>query len=62
MLPETSMASSTVARCEARVMIAAGRATASSITVSEARNRIGGTWRRKPSPLPIACLTIGRLA
>ncbi len=62
MLPETSMARITVARCEASVTTAAGRAMARIISVSATRNRAGGIWRRIEGPAPIASLTMLRLA
>ena len=62
MLPDTSIASTTVLCCEGSVTTAVGRATASSMHVSARRNSTGGTWRRQPGPRPIASRTSGRFA
>ena len=56
--PETSIARITVPRDEASVITAAGRATARISTVMASSSSAGGTCRRQPSPLPIACLTM----
>ena len=62
MLPDTSMANMTVSFIDGRVMTAAGRATASSITMMDSRNSSGGIWRRMRWAGPIASLTMARLA
>ena len=62
MLPETSIARITVSCCDGSVTTAAGRATASSSSVSASRNSSGGTCRRKRGPVPIASFTSARLA
>jgi len=62
MLPDTSIARTTVFSCEGSVITAVGRATATSISASAPRNSSGGTWRRQPAPRPMASLTIDRLA
>ncbi len=62
MLPDTSMARMTVSFIDGSVTTAAGRATASSITMIDSRKRIGGIWRRIRCAGPIASLTMARLA
>ena len=61
MLPETSMARITVSCCEGSVTTAAGRASASSMTMKAASSSAGGRWRRKLERLPSAVLTSARL-
>ena len=60
--PDTSIERITVARDEASSTTAAGRATATISTVIAASSRAGGTCRRQATLLPIACLTMARLA
>ena len=62
MLPDTSMARISVCWREGRVMVASGRAAASSIAAMASRNRMGGTCRRQLWPRPMASLTMDRLA
>jgi hypothetical protein len=44
------------------VTSACGRAIATIISVSADQEQDGGTWRRNRWPMPIASLTIARLA
>jgi hypothetical protein len=62
MLPEESSAMTMVCFCVGSVMVADGRAIASSSSAMATRNSTGGTWRRYLEPTPIASLIISRLA
>ena len=62
MLPDTSIARMIVSCCVGSVTSACGRAIAMIISVSATRNNTGGTCRRNRCPMPIASLTIARLA
>ena len=62
MLPETSIDRMMVSCCEGSRTTAAGRATAAIMMTSATRKSSGGTWRRKRWPVPIASLTMVRLA
>ena len=62
MLPETSIASTTVSCCEGSVTTAAGRAIATIIAIRASRNRMGGMCRRSVCAGPSASRIIVRLA
>ena len=62
MLPEMSIARMTVSCRDGSVTVAVGRATATSISATASRKRLGGMWRRKAAPEPSACRTMDRLA
>ena len=62
MLPETSIARMMVSCVDGSVITANGRDAANSIAAMASRNSTGGMCRRQPMPVPIASLTMDRLA
>ena len=62
MLPETSMARMMVRSASGSVIVAVGRAVATSSAATASSISSGGTWRRQPGPLPSASLATLTLA